>query len=366
MKRLWFPLQFLVLCQLFMSCDGNWPYKPSRFIPPVPAPPKQGFISRDSLAQFCGSSNVTMVYNLTIQGVMTQTIYFVHFADANAAPARLKKPSNRESWQAESPNLSPDGKLVTYYMYSGSQCAAYTQRLDTAAVPVLVADPGSDPHFYSDGQGKLFVTYSDTTGALVGLLSAINTRATFKQQVDEVTGTLIGSPIKIAKVPLYGGLSKDGKYLCSGYFFAYIYGVDNDSLYQINPGLQTCNPSISPDALHPDRMMFLNFQGPQNINNDPYGAKPIGAHKAIFIVDKTNTAISYYDVNEILGPAKDEWQDPRWSNNPGFFSALASENEEWDIYLVNSSTKKTLRLNIPSQLRVNSTSTPYVFIPGGA
>jgi hypothetical protein len=363
MKRITALLTGIVLCQLLVSCDSGWPYKPVQFIAPEPPPPKHAFIPTAALDSFCGTGNVTLLYTYSIQGVMTQTIYYVHLSDSDATPVKLKKPAGREGWKAESPMPSPDGKLVTYYLFPPiGHSAAYIQKLDSTSDPVPIAEPGSDPHFYKDQQGKLFVTYADTTEMLNNLLS-ITSRATYMKQVDATSGQVIDSVGKIASHPLYGGISRDGRYMCTGYADTYIYDRTDSAYFPINANKQTCNPSMSTDSALTDRMMFLSFAGAQNLNGYPQTA--LGMHKVIFIVDKTNTVINSFDVNAILGASKGEWQCPEWSNNPDYFAALASDAGNYDIYLVNIKTKKALRINTDN-FRVNASATPYIFIVGGA
>ena len=364
MKRVAALLTAIVLCQLLVSCDSAWPYKPVKFIAPEPPPPKHAFITKAALDSFCGTGNVTLLYTLSKLGVMTQTIYYVHLSDPDATPVKLKKPAGREGWKAESPMPSPDGKLVAYYLFPPiGHSAAYIQRLDSTSDPIPIAEPGSDPHFYKDQQGKLFVTYADTTELLNNLLS-ITSRATYMKQVDSSSGQVIDSIGKIASHPLYGGISRDGRYMCTGYADTYIYDRTDSSYHPIDAGLQTCNPSISTDSILTDRMMFLNFAGVQTLNNNPYGNASVGLHKAVFIVDKSNSVVSAFDLNTMLGASKGEWQCPEWSNNPDYFAALASDADNYDIYLVNIKTKKALRINTDN-FRVNASSTPYIFIAGG-
>lgn len=364
MKKTASILFAIILCRLLVSCDSGWPYKPVEFIAPTLPPPEHAFVSKDSVASFCGTDNVILLYNYSIPGIMLQTIFFVNFNDSDATPVKLKKPAGRENWKADSPIPSPDGKLVTYFMFSATgEFAAYIQKLDSTSEPVLIAEPASEPHFYKDAGGDLFVTYADINGILFASLDSITSHATFKQQVDTLSGQKIGEPTQLADKPFYGGLSRDGRYLCTGYANAYFYDLTDSSLHPVNSGLQTCNPSISTDPILTDRMMFLNFAGVQNMNN--YPRTPVDQHKVIFIVDKDNNAVSSFDVNDVLGASKGEWQDPEWSNNPDYFAAVASDGGIYDVYIVNINTGKALRMNNPDNFRANDSSTPFLFIGGG-
>jgi hypothetical protein len=75
-----------------------------------------------------------------------------------------------------------------------------------------------------------------------------------------------------------------------------------------------------------------------------------------------------FNVNTVIDASKGEWQRPRWSNNPGYFSAIAQDGSSsyYDIYLVSIQSKKALRLNNPDAIRMDAAVTPYVFFDGGA
>jgi hypothetical protein len=366
MKRIAVIVSAIGLCQLLMSCDSGWPYKPTQFTAPTPPPPKHAFVSPSALDSFCSTRNVTLLYSYEKLPVLTQTIYFAHLNDSNAVPLALKKPAGREKWKADCPNVSPDGKFVTYHCFSASQCAVYIQRIDSAAVPVLVDDPGSEPHFYKDAQGYPFVTYASSSGFLDGPITSFASYATYMKQIDTSTGRPGSSRIKIAPYPFYGGLSKDGRYLCTGYKYAYLYDRIDSILYPIDPNNQVCNPSITPDSVQTDRMMFLNFAGKQNMAN--FTESTI-EHKDVFIVDKNNNKVSYFNINTVIDASKGEWQRPRWSSNPGYFTATAQDpsstnSNNYDIYLVSIQSGKALRLNNPDVIRMDPAVTPYVFFGG--
>jgi hypothetical protein len=367
MKKTAVSLSALVLCQLLFSCNSGWPYKPVHFIAPVPPPPKHAFVSPATLDSFCGTSTVTLLYSYEKERVLLQTIYFARLNDSNAVPIRLKKPAGRENWKADCPNLSPDGKFVTYHCYATvQQCAVYIQRLDSTADPVWIDEPGGEPHFYKDAQGNLFVTYANTFEFLDAALTSYPSYATYMKQIDTSTGRPGSLRIKIAPYPFYGGLSKDGRYLCTGYKYAYLYDRIDSIPYPIDQNNQVCNPSITTDSVHTDRMMFLSFSGIQNLKG--YSNTSIGFHKVIFIVDKTNTVINSFDINTVIDASKGEWQRPRWSSNPGYFSAIAQDggSGDYDIYLVSIQSGKALRINTPDAIRMDAAVTPYVFFDGGA
>jgi hypothetical protein len=365
-----FPFYALLLISVILiGCDPSWPYKPTAFVLPDAPVPADAFISKTSVAAFTGTTDVVLLYTLQpLSG--GRPVYWVNFNDSTPTPRKLAKPANKADWDADSPQLSPDKALACYYVVnplSSRSCAAYVQRLDTAATPILIAEPGSDPHFFTDSTGGLWVSYTDTTGKLDDSLSAIN-HGTYKQQINPASGEKIGGPIKIADMPFYAGISKDGKYIGTGYASAHLYNLSTKTLSAINPGKQTCNPSICPDPAHGDRLMFLNIAGVQNINSSPFGSNAVREHQYVFIVDASNSMVDNFDVYSILSfPTGSEWQDPEWSSSPDFFCSLASTGDgKWDCYLVSILQKTALQLNAPEELRLDETSTPYVYIGGAA
>jgi hypothetical protein len=362
----------IAACLLVASCDSGFPYKPDQFIIESP-PPKNGFVSNSNVAAFCGTGNVTLFYSYFVLGTPTPaTIYYVNLNDSNATPVKLKMPSGKyQDWWASSPMPSPNGKLVTYYLYNPQKvtlAASFIQRVDSTSDPILIADPASDPHFFRDQQGSLFVTYTDTSQILIiPELNQITSRNTYKVKVDSVTGNPDQSTnVKIAKYPMYGGISQDGKYMCTGYSGAYIYSFTDSVLHPVNHGKQTCNPSISTDPIATNKMMFLNIGGLQNLGNNPYSGQ-VPEHEAVFVVDISNSVVDHFDLKTMLGSAKQEWQCPEWSNSPDYFAVLATDDmQKYDVYVVKISTHTLLRLNNPVNFQLNGFSTPYVYIAGGA
>ena len=359
---------------LVVSCE-NWPYKPTQFIAPVPPPPPNAFVSRDSLSAFVGTRNVKLAYTKSIPGG-NQLLYFVDFSDSIVAPELVKKPSGKQDWNANCPILSPDGKLVAYYLTDPSNikhAAAYCQKLDTNAEPNLIDDPGSDPHFYKDNQSNnLFITYTDTTDK-IDADTSLKTRHTYKVQINTTTGQIIpGTKTTIASFPFFGGMSYDGKYICTGYSNAYIFNTISQNIFSVNPGKQTCNPSITPDTQHTGRMMFLNIGGIQAMNTMPSPMQGISLkeHKFVFIADTNNNYVNSFSIVDMVpGMASAsgcEWQCPKWSNIPDFFCALTSPTgfDPWDCFIVSISGNKLLKLNKSSLLSFNGLSKPYVYIGG--
>lgn len=358
---------------LLVFCE-NWPYKPNQFIAPVPPPPENAFVSKDSLSAFVGTLNVKLAYTKSIPGG-NQLLYFVDFRDSLVAPKLLKKPGGKQDWSANCPILSPDGKLVAYYLtdpLNSKHAVAYCQKLDTNAEPNLIDDPGSDPHFYKDNQ-NLYIIYTDTTDKLDATYSDLKTRHTYKVQIDTATGQLKpGIKDTIAAFPFCGGMSYDGKYICTGYANAYIFNTVSKNFFSINPGKQTCNPSMTPDTQHTGQMMFLNIGDVQAMNSMPASMQGVTLkeHKFIFIADTNNNYVNSFSITDMVpgmaGASGCEWQCPKWSNVTDFFCALTSPtgSEAWDCYIISISNKALLKLNKSSLLSFDGASKPCVHIGG--
>ncbi len=365
-KSLNFKISWLAVFLFLSSCD--FPYQPGQFVLPAVRSP---FISGDSIKDFTGTSNVKIAYTLS-EG--SRWIYFVDFNQAVPVPIRLKKPSGKEGLNADSPLISPeDGSFVAYYLTHGADIqGAYFQGLDPAATPVLVAENGCDPHWWKDSLGQAYIVYSDQilTSALV---PGIN--FTYRQKVSlSGGGSLIGPAEKIAPYPMNGGLSADGRFLCTGNSSAAFYDMADSTLISVNGDVQTCNPSIDPDPRGQGVMMFLNIDGPQKLDNPflgngdfPDPALPV--HAILFIVDTRQTVIDYVPLallNRHYGPYE-EWQNPEWSNRPRFVCALGIiSGDNSDIIIVKnvndrSAEKQILRVT-PGKYKMNYRSTPSLWI----
>jgi hypothetical protein len=332
-------------------------YQPTQYVPPVI---NLGFAPKDTITAFTGSANFKMAFTKKIDGI--RCVHFIDYSQSPLLPVMLKKPVGKDAIDADSPILSPDGKYVTYYLVSGNiEQGAYVQYLDENSDPVEVDSAGTEPHWWQDSSGQFFIVYSNkfqSDHLVAGIGKTFHRPVTFSSNTP-----VAGDAVEIAPYPMNGGLSHNGRYLCTGYYDAAFYDLAAQIPIPVNSGLQTCNPSICPDAAINDRMMFLNIGGVQNLlgtfASDPsYPADANGSvrsHQVIFVVDKTNNVISFIPG---ISPYV-EWQDPEWTNNTGFSVALGLINPSTaDARLINLSTKETLNLT-PGDYKFDNTSTPY-------
>ena len=198
---------------------------------------ENGFVDRESIREFFGTYDVVIAYTRNENGM---TLYYIDYNETNPAPVRLLKPADKQTWKAESPLISPDGKWVAYNCYENTEhYYAYIQELSPASTPYLVEDGGCDPHWWIHPADRslLFIVYARLTGAYYtkeDYLDATVQRTasagvTVKQQVKLFAGLpahaglqFIGVPQVIAPLPFKGGMSRDGRYLSTGYAGAYL------------------------------------------------------------------------------------------------------------------------------------------------
>ncbi len=357
---------------ILFSC--NFPYQPKQFmLPEIP----YKFPSGQTIKAFTDQAqNVKLAYTI-LEG--SRWIYYVDFSDTAPMPVKLKKPAEKKNLHADSPIISPDGSFVAYYLTQGGSIdGAYIQKLDPSSEPVLIAANGTEPHWWINSLGETFIIYSDKKQIAAPL--SIGKGKTYKQKVMlSGNGSLSEEPpADIAPYPMNGGLSQNGQILCTGYEQAAFYDIANTQLTLINsePNVfQVCNPSIDPDTVHPDWMMFLNFYGTQSlvnpfINSPDYPATDtlgtIPMHAVIFIVDMTNTVKDFIPIS-IAGGDYVSWQDPEWSNDPRYAAALAVIDESRaDLVIIKNigdrnEKKESLIVTIGTG-KLNETSTPYVWI----
>jgi hypothetical protein len=203
-----------------------------------------GFVKKEHVRQFFNTSRVKVVYALPSR---VGTLYFVDYDGAGEpVPVALPKPVGRESWSCASPLVSPDGDWVAYHCFAnsskGNLYASYIQRLLPGAVPVLVADAASDPHWWVDPFTKeYYIVYTVTHGEYFTEYDfsdpAVEARSvagkTVKQRLKgswmdgpaHMGGLTVDAgtpPYTLVRLPFKGGLSRDGYFLSTAYKFAYL------------------------------------------------------------------------------------------------------------------------------------------------
>lgn len=210
----------------------------------VPASPQYdettGMVDKASVKTYFGTDTVRVLFSLKTNGL---TIHYIDYSVDSPTLTALPKPEGRESWSCESALFSPDGKWVVYNCinWQTDQNEAYVQRLAPDSKPVLVDAHGGDPHWWKSPNGSLFVTYygPSVASGLMRETFAVGKNddgilgSTYKQKIilpDTDAGeslaahTLFESaPRELLGLPFKGGLSRDGRFLCTGYIYAYMY-----------------------------------------------------------------------------------------------------------------------------------------------
>lgn len=190
-----------------------------------------GFADIASVKSYFGTDSVKVVYARKNEGL---ALYYIDYTSSDASPIKLAKPAGRESWDIESPLISPDGNWVVYNCNGQGLREAYLQRLGSGTTPVEVGKKATDPHWwvhpvfkttslvYAVLKGDYFTKeeYTDASLETGGILGA-----TYRQEVRIATGKLpahaasefSGNPVLLVNMPYKGGLSGNGKFLCTGY-----------------------------------------------------------------------------------------------------------------------------------------------------
>lgn len=198
-----------------------------------------GFINKESVQSFFGTTDVKLVFSKKISNILT--LFFVDF-NTSSTPVQLKRPDNAAQFDLESALISPDGKWIVYNAYSSNtNYDCYIQELRENSKPLLFKKGCMDPHWWRhpDAPDELYIIYSEIPGGNIvsqdlsdpDLLSG-EAGITYRQLVRLHPGysgvASISKPTlpeAIVNLPLKGGWSPDGRYLCTGYDRAYLIGL---------------------------------------------------------------------------------------------------------------------------------------------
>ncbi len=212
----------------------------------VPAYDTAGFVTKDFVQRFFGTVQFKFV-STVIPGDGTLS-YVDYSLPGDPAPVQLPKPKGKENAYCASPLISPDGNWVAYHCFKnssqGNYYSSYIQRLRPGSTAVLIAEGASDPHWWVDpysDRREYFIVYTMTkgkyqtdydfadptveAGALAGA-TCLQPLAGSVQEVPDFLQSLAidatSQPRVIARLPFKGGLSQDGRFLCTSYTYSYI------------------------------------------------------------------------------------------------------------------------------------------------
>lgn len=188
-----------------------------------------------SVAQFFGTNMVKVAWSAS-DGTYP-SIFFIDYSKPSPSVKMLKRPNT--SFTLESPIISPNGEWVTYQAVQGNAPkGAYVQKLDENALPYSVGAIATEPHWWrhpNDTAGLYvvyatdrFVTQNLTLDLADGSLGSTFLTKFSPPLTDEDAGkygslVYFDSPRELVGLPMQGGLSRSGRYLCTGYEKAYIF-----------------------------------------------------------------------------------------------------------------------------------------------
>jgi hypothetical protein len=200
---------------------------------------QNGLIDTGSVNQFFGTLNVKMVYSIKENGVLT--LYYVDYSTGVPVPKKLQRPGGdtKKSWNFESALISPDGNWVVYNGYeSSTYYESYLQELKADSKAILISsEQASDPHWWQNpvnhqlcvifnkinGDNRVFADLAKPSYFQSGDAGKTYIRTvTLSSGLPSVLTAIFGTPSPFVNLPLKGGLSPDGRFLCTGYNYAYL------------------------------------------------------------------------------------------------------------------------------------------------
>lgn len=222
------------------------------------------------------------------------------------------------------PLFSPDGTKVVYNQTFG---ASDISVLRIGAAEPVKAGHGANPHWYVDRKtGRTHVVYRDDNGKFEGVPQP---GKTYALAIDD-EGRPVGTPELLADHGFGGGISSDGRYLCTAFLLAC--ALDRQTgrvsapwgtvLREPGHTNQCCCPSTAPD----DSGRFMVLRWP---------------HERFSITDFTGASHVHFP----LPDGREEWQTPEWSTHPDFCTAAAMTSESiYDVYIVRIPDKQYLQI----------------------
>lgn len=265
--------------------------------------------------------------------------YFVDFSADSVVEKLLCDTSG-----VKEPLISPDGDFVAFatgrwdkHNCEGSSGTVWVCRLEPNTDPVAVAE-GFDPHWWSDESGT-YIVYRTTSCKCTYPCPGTTNRL----KIDLETLQAEGEPEVLVNSGFGGGLSPDGRWLCTAYHTVCMYDLQEETSYVLVDEVQACNPSITPsrDTSRQNRMMHLNL-------GITVGDQRFKSHETFGIRDNNDSLLWYITNPDSSG----EWQHPEWSTHEDFATSCAgyggnldyNDCDYWDIYAIHIPSKATLRI----------------------
>lgn len=294
------------------------------------------FTSSDDVLSFLGADRCRLVYRLVreknVEGhgerarvrAKGTPLFLLDYTRSKPYPIVYEYPDD-SAYKSFTPLLSPDGTRI---LYNHSFDATDIMILPVEGSCPVKIGVGANPRWCLDNDsGNTYVIYRERNAKYN---SAPQDGITFRLQIDE-NNKSIGEPEIVASYGFSGGMSTDGRYLCTAFLLAS--SMDRKTgavsaplgtvLQQPDCRNQCCCPSIAPDDT--GRMMVLRWP-----------------HERFSVMGWDGSDMIHYPMPE--GAA--EWQTPEWSTHPDFATSSVMFSNEliYDIMMINLSTKEYLQI----------------------
>jgi hypothetical protein len=251
------------------------------------------------------------------------SLHILEYNQDSKYPILIEYPEEPQ-FKSFNPLFSPDGTRVVY-----NQTFAATDIFVLKIgeeVPIKVAT-GANPRWYvNKNTGKTHIVYRDANGMFDNVPQPGKTFIIELNNKNEP----VGDPVMISNNGYGGGISIDGRYLCTAFKLACVLDRQTGILsapwgtvvHSPDNTNQCCCPSISPD----DSGRFMVLRWP---------------HERFSITDFTGNTRVNFRVPEGFG----EWQTPEWSTNADFCTAAAMNDDLlYDLFVVRIPDKQYLQI----------------------
>lgn len=293
------------------------------------------FAASDEVLSFLGADRCRIVYRLrrakNLKGhgerandrAQGSSLFLLDYDRSRSHPTVYEYPDT-PLYKSFAPLLSPDGSRILYN-HSFDSTDIQIIPID-GSLPVKVG-VGANPHWCRDEtSGNMYVVYRERNAKFQNVPQD---GITFRIRIDS-NNQALGEPEMIAAYGFGGGLSPNGRYLCTA--FLLVAAMDRQTgaisaplgtvLRRPDRTNQCCCPSIAPD--NSGRMMVLRWP-----------------HERFTIMGWDGSDMTHYP----MPAGAEEWQTPEWSTHPNFATGSVMNSEFiYDIVLVNLAEKRYLQV----------------------
>jgi uncharacterized protein (TIGR02171 family) len=281
-----------------------------------------------SLKEIVGSSQARIAF-VNVSGEK-RTLCFVDYSKTGVSLHQFLDDSS-----VYTPTISPNGAWVAYCSQGEGLSGPATTSIRSIewgnnAKLILPETNAQVPRWWVDPATQdTFVVY--VTSSIGNDMADWSSSQTRMQQFSN--GSFIGTAIAVEAAGSYhDGLSKSGRYIATGYpklrMKDRLTGTEHILFCSPQNGKsagdtsQTCNASISPDSVHEDRALLLDFGSGgkvSSLTNTIYGL-----HQCIFMVDFSGQVNRWYGAPE----GYNAWDHSEWSNRYDYAIANATDNTD--------------------------------------